>query len=120
MVIERLPGAFTVCKIADPQVIHWTDAFVFVGKTDNELSLVCETAAVPQDTLSREDGWRGLRVAGALDFSLIGILSSITTLLAQNAVSVFAVSTYDTDYIFVKQERLDAAVAALEKAYTIT
>ncbi len=119
MIIERLSQAFTVCKISDVGQIDLADDFVFVGKTDGELSLVCQTSRAPADTSAREDGWRALRVAGTLDFSLIGILSRITSLLAAAGVSVFAVSTYDTDYILVKEERLDEAVGALRGEFEI-
>ena len=88
----------------------------FVGKTPDELSLVCETALVPENTCAREDGWRALRVEGTLEFSLIGILSSITSVLAQAKISVFCVSTFDTDYVLVKEEKLADALTALTRA----
>jgi hypothetical protein len=66
--------------------------------------------------VAREDGWRAMRVVGTLDFSLTGILSGIATALADAKIGIFAVSTYDTDYILVKQENLDRAVEALKEA----
>ena len=119
MTIEILRPSFTVCKVEDVSRIDLSGEFVFVGKTDTEISLVCPTNQAPQTTLSREDGWRAMRVAGALDFSLIGILANITTLLAEKNISVFAVSTYDTDYILIKQERLAQAVEALKTNYSV-
>jgi hypothetical protein len=86
-----------------------------VTRTDRELSVVCEEGAAPADT-KREAGWRLLRVAGPLDFSLTGILAGIAAPLAEAGVSIFAVSTFDTDYIMVKQEDLAKALSALRAA----
>jgi hypothetical protein len=88
--------------------------FCFTAKTDEEISLVCKTEDVPEKTLVRDDGWKGFRIEGVLDFSLIGILSKISAILAENKVGIFAVSTYNTDYIFVKEENFDKAINALK------
>ena len=69
---------------------------------------------MPEKTLVRDDGWKGFRIEGVLDFSLIGILSKISAILAENKVGIFAVSTYNTDYIFVKEENFDKAINALK------
>ena len=76
---------------------------------------MCRTCDAPENA-RREDGWRGFRVAGTLDFSLIGILAKITAVLAEKKIGVFVVSTFDTDYIFVKKERFDEAREALVEA----
>ena len=98
-----------------------TDAeFFFIGKTDEELSLVCRTEDVPSKTAERDDGWRGFRIQGVLDFSLIGILSKLSGILADNKIGIFAVSTYNTDYILVKAENFERAMEVLEAAgYTV-
>ena len=94
--------------------------FFFLGKTDEEISLVCRTADTPADTTEREDGWKGFRIQGVLDFSLIGILSKISTVLAENRIGIFAVSTYNTDYVLVKEENFERAINALKEAgYTV-
>lgn len=113
MNIKVLKQKFTVCKVLDVSLIHFTDEFLFIGKTDEELSLVCTTEHAPADTLEREDGWRGFRIEGVLDFSLIGILSQISGLLAGNNIGIFAVSTYNTDYILTKEENFDRALTVL-------
>ena len=113
MRLSTLPDLYSVCRIPDTASINWSGELTFVGKTADELSLVCETALVPPNVLAREDDWRALRVDGTLDFSLIGILSGITSVLAQAGVSVFCVSTYNTDYILVKEADLSAAATAL-------
>ena len=116
MEIRLLDDSFTVCKIKDMSQVDYTDVYCFVGKTDEELSLVCRTASVPPETLEREDGWRGFRIQGVLDFSLTGILSGIASLLAQNHIPLFALSTYNTDYIFTKNEHFDRAIGVLAEA----
>ena len=116
MKLKTLPYIFSVCKLRDAEGIDIRAEFVFVGKTDEELSLVCRTETVPENTTDRDDGWKGFRIEGVLDFSLIGILSKIAGVLAENRIGIFAVSTYNTDYIFVKEENFERAMAALEKA----
>ena len=113
MTLEMLTQQFTVCKVRTlpPELLEAT--FCFVGRTDRELSLVCETSVVPDDAIAREDGWRALRVTGTLDFSLVGILSKLSGILAEADVGIFAISTYDTDYILVKAQQLQRAAEAL-------
>ena len=115
LTLQILPQALTVCKVADLSGFALSGLY-FIGNTDSELSLVCETDKAPANTVAREEGWRAMRVVGQLDFSLTGILSGIATVLANAQVGIFAVSTYDTDYILVKQENLDRAVEALKAA----
>ena len=92
-----------------------------IGCQGEELSLVCRMEDVPENTLERDDGWRGFRIEGVLDFSLIGILSRLSTILAENKISIFAVSTYNTDYILTKAENFDRAMDVLAAAgYEVT
>ena len=113
MELKRLPYELTVCKVKDLSDIRLDGGFFFVGKTDEELSLVCETKDCPNETIERDDGWKGFRIEGVLDFSLIGVLSKISTILAENKIGIFAVSTYNTDYILVKEENFDKALQVL-------
>ena len=120
MNLQVLPQAFAVCQISDGTTVDFTREFVFFSKTNEELSLVCETGFVPASAIAREDGWRGFRVCGVLDFSLVGILAKISGILAEQGISIFAVSTYNTDYLFTKAEVLDRAIATLcEAGYTV-
>lgn len=112
--IEALKPLLSVCKLEAGTALPLDAAFCFVGKTDQELSLVCPTERVPPNTLAREDGWRAFRVAGPLDFSLVGILAGLSTALREAGISIFALSTYDTDYILVKEERFSQALGVLE------
>jgi hypothetical protein len=113
MQLRKLPHQLTVCKVESVADIDLAASFYFIGKTEDELSLVCDTSDVPASTLEREDGWRGFVIEGVLDFSLIGILSKISSILADNKIGIFAVSTYNTDYILVKEENFDRAMKAL-------
>lgn len=107
---------FSVCKVEDYSRLDLGQPFVFTGSTDEEKSLVCPTAIVPQNTVERDDGWKALRIMGILDFSLIGILARISSVLAENRIGIFAVSTFNTDYVFVKKSDFDKSVKALEDA----
>lgn len=114
MKIKILKQSFTVCKIRDVSDVDFSDEFCFLGKTDEEISLVCKSEKTPDNTIERENGWKAFRIEGVLDFSLIGILSKISKILADNKVGIFAVSTYNTDYLFVKERDLNKSIMALE------
>ena len=116
MELKRLPGRLTVCKVPSTAEINIEKDFYFIGKTDEELSLVCKTEDTPVMTTDRDDGWRGFRIQGQLDFSLIGILSELSAILARNRIGIFAVSTYNTDYILVKEENFEKAMRVLAEA----
>ena len=110
----RLPDALTVCRVSDLR--DFDSDFYFAGRTEEELSLVCRTAEVPADTLRREDGWRGFRVAGSMDFGLVGILAGISGALAAEGIALFAVSTFNTDYVLVKEGDFERAARTLTAA----
>lgn len=113
MELKKIEHKLSVCKVKDLSDIDLTAEFYFIGKTDEELSLVCRTEDTPAGTIERDDGWRGFRIQGVLDFSLIGILSKISGILADNKIGIFAVSTYNTDYILVKEENFERALEVL-------
>ena len=121
MELRKLPYERTVCKVESAESIDLTSNFLFIGKTEEEISIVCETSETPNATTAREDGWKGFVIRGVLDFSLIGILSGISTVLAQNGIGIFAISTYNTDYILVKAENFEPAELSLVAAgYDVT
>ena len=113
MILKKIEHELSVCKVASEKDIHLDRELYFIGKTDEEISLVCPTCDVPDKTTERDDGWRGFRIQGVLDFSLIGILSKISGILADNNIGIFAVSTYNTDYILVKSENYEKAMNVL-------
>ena len=113
-----LPDTFAVCRLAaDAALPDWAVAgpFYAVTRTGEELSLVCPQQHVPLG-VTCQPGWRCLQVAGPLDFALTGVLASLAQPLAAAGVSIFAISTYDTDYLLIQQEAVDAARAALHNA----
>ncbi|MBQ9329453.1 MAG: ACT domain-containing protein [Oscillibacter sp.] len=116
MRLKKLDFALSVCQVADVGELDLERPFYFIARTGEELSLVCRTEDVPPRTLAREDGWRGFYIQGTLDFSLVGILSRLSAILAENHIGLFAVSTYNTDYILVKAEQLDRALDLLGQA----
>ena len=110
MVIEELRPQFAVCKLQQP--VMPGGRFVSLTVGGGEISLVCEQAHMPPDCIA-ETGWRALRVQGPLEFSLTGVLAELSGALARADISIFALSTYDTDYLLVKHEKLEQAVGAL-------
>ena len=120
MELKTIEHKLSVCKVTDISDIDLNTDFYFIGKTDEELSLVCRTEDTPVRTIERDDGWRGFRIQGVLDFSLIGILSKLSGILAEHKIGIFAVSTYNTDYILVKEENFGRALEALaSEGYTV-
>lgn len=121
MEIRKIGYDFSVCKVKDYSLVDFNREFTFMGKTDEENSLVCPTSEVPSNATDRDDGWKAFRIQGILDFSLIGILSAISGILAENKIGIFAISTFNTDYILTKAENYQRAVEVLADAgYTIT
>lgn len=116
MKIEEIDGEFSVCKVEDYSGVDLGGEFVFTGRTDEENSLVCPTANVPGNAVIVSDGWRAFRVSGELDFSIVGLLAKISGALRKEMISMFAISTYNTDYILVKKEDFSRTVRAAEKA----
>ena len=114
LALEVLSPVFSVCKVADFSGIDLEGPYCFTALTDEEKSLVCPVLSVPSNTTVRDDGWRAFRIHGELDFSLIGILARISAILAAEKIGIFAVSTYNTDYIFTKEENFGRALRVLE------
>lgn len=120
MTIQVLPGAFAVCSIPSVKSADLSAPYTFLSVTDDEVSLVCPSQGVPADALAVEPGWRALKIAGPLEFSMVGVIARIAGLLAAHTISLFVVSTYNTDYILVKAVHLEQAVMALHAdGYTV-
>ena len=118
LILKILSSRFTVARLdAAAALPSWALAgeFCSITRTANELSIVCESVQVP-DGLCSETGWRALEVQGPLQFDQVGIMAALTQILADRSISIFAVSTYDTDYILLKNTELIVAVEALEQA----
>ena len=118
MTLDVLPGVYAICRLsANAPLPAWTagSPFASITRSASELSIVCGSEQVPADVLAQR-GYRGLAVRGPLDFSLVGIMASLAGALAAASVSIFVVSTYDTDYLFVRAADFDRATAALRDA----
>jgi hypothetical protein len=116
--LDLLPGSYAICRLdATAAVPSWATrpGFSSITRTADELSIVCATDAVP-DAVHAQRGYRGLAVRGPLDFSVVGIVASLAGALAAAAISIFVVSTHDTDYLFVRDADLGRAVATLRDA----
>ena len=116
MKIQEIDGCFSICKVEDYKQVNLDSKYCFIGKTEEEHSRVCLTEEVPDHVIARDDGWKAFRIQGVLDFSLVGILSKIAGILAQNEIGIFAVSTYHTDYILTKEENYRKALKILSSA----
>jgi len=114
--LKLLKDKYSVCRLnKDDEIPKWifNEEFFSITKTEDELSIVCLQDKIKEDIKCERD-WKILKIEGPLDFSLIGILSKISTLMANNNISIFAISTYDTDYILIKEESIDKAIEILE------
>ncbi len=116
LTIKPITEEFAVCQVEDYSQVNLENPFVFTGATDDEKSLVCPIALVPENALSVDKTWSAFRIEGVLDFSLIGILSKISSLLAEKNIGIFAISTYNTDYILTKTTDFQSALRVLEEA----
>jgi hypothetical protein len=117
MRLTLLPSRYAVCRLApNAGVPSWpSGAFLSITRTADELSIVCAEESVPPD-VKTERGWRCLALEGPIPFDAIGVAAAITAALAAAGVSIFFVSTYDTDYVLVPGRSLDSAIAALRAA----
>jgi hypothetical protein len=116
--LTLLPQQFAIAQLAaDAPIPEWATrgAFFSVSRTQEELSVVTEAANVPADVKS-QSGWRILKVQGPFDLSEVGVLASLASPIARAGVSLFAISTYDTDYLLISAEQLEKAASALEQA----
>ena len=114
MEIKKIDHNFSVCQVEDYSLVNLNSEYSFIGKTDEDKSLVCITDEVPANVIQQDDGWKAFRIQGVLNFSLIGILAKIAAALADNGISIFAVSTYNTDYVLMKKENYQKALDVLK------
>ena len=114
--LEPLKWTFSICKVMDYSGIDIERPFVFSGSTDREKSVICPLEMIPSNAIAREDGWKAFRVCGELDFSLIGILAGISEILADAKIGIFVISTYNTDYVFTKENVFEDAIRVLKDA----
>ena len=115
LTLSVLPDTLAVCRLdASAPIPDWAANFFSITRTQDELSIVCPQQDVPAGIQCERD-WRGLCVAGPLDFALTGVLAALAAPLAQAGISIFAISTFETDYILVKEANLELAVTVLSQ-----
>ena len=116
LTLRLMPWKLSVIKLPSGETYDWVKQshFFNITQTLDELSAVCETDRVP-DHLAQEQGWRILKIEAILDFNLVGIMAKISGTLAEANISIFTISTYNTDYIMIKQEQVDRALASLRE-----
>lgn len=115
LTLSILPQKLAICRLdKNSPIPSWikSDDYFSITKTKDELSIVCSEKIVPDD-IKAEKEWRAFKVEGVLDFSLTGILASLAVPLARAKISIFAISTYNTDYLLIKEEKLDQAKKVL-------
>jgi hypothetical protein len=120
-ILDRIPGEYSICRLPPGAIPGWATqgAFVSITRTPSELSVVCESGAVPVG-VTADGPWHALAVRGPLDLSMTGVLAALAVPLADASVSLFAVSTYDTDYVLVRASQTQRATQALrDDGYTI-
>ena len=118
LTLDVVPGSYAICRWSPGEPLPpWVmqGEFFSVTRTPAELSAVCDAAALPSD-VKAEGPWLMLAVRGPLDFNITGVFAGLATPLAAAGISIFAVSTYDTDYVLVRNGDLDRAVRALREA----
>lgn len=122
LTLSVLPQRLAVCRFGPEATIPaWATIapFFSVTRTTDELSIVCPEDHVPLDVPCERD-WQALKLEGPFEFSLVGILSAVAAPLAEAGVSIFAIATYDTDYVLVREFQLEQAVAVLrEEGHTV-
>jgi hypothetical protein len=118
LTLSVLPGRYAICRLSSEALIpDWAgpDDFLSITRTTDELSIVCSETTVPEGAKC-DRGWRCLKVEGPLDLSLTGVLASLANPLAEARINIFAISTFDTDYLLVKEENLPRATEVLNQS----
>lgn len=121
--LQVLKDKLAVCQLepntAMPNWVRFvSDEFISITQTPEELSIVCNQNLVPSD-IKAEKNWRLIRIKGQMDFSLVGILKQVIAPLSENEISIYSISTYDTDYILIKDENFERAVQILAKVFVM-
>ena len=117
MQLRRLTDVFSVCRLSPKSALpaYSSDGFFSLTRTSEEVSVVCREQDAPPDCV-QERGWRGIQVVGPIPFTMVGVLHSLTAPIAQAGISLFAISTYDTDYLLVKVQDFERAIQVLKAA----
>jgi hypothetical protein len=123
IILQTYEDLLAVCRLLPIKSLpSWvsfkTDKFISITQTDDELSIVCDQTLVPAD-IKAEKNWRMIRIKGQLDFALVGILKKVISPLSDQGISIYTISTFDTDYILIKDEQFDKAIELLSQYFTV-
>lgn len=123
IILQICPELLAVCRVSvESKLPQWVSfdskRFTSVTKTHDELSIVCEQSLVPSDVKAQLN-WRLLKIKGQLDFALVGILKQVITPLSDNGISIFTLSTFDTDYILIQQNDFERALEILKQYFEV-
>lgn len=115
MILQRIDKDFSICRVAqiDPAILN--NDFTFISKTDNELSIICQTEFVPDNCTVLEDDWSCFRIAEDASFEKFGMIAFLTRIIAGEKTGVLVVATFDTDYLFVKKDKFPSVHDTLVK-----
>ena len=113
MKLTELHMDFTVYKIKNINSVDFSREYLFLSKTDEEISLVCESRFVPENAVEAETGFKAFKIAGILEFGCVGVIAGISDVLSKAGISIFVVSTYNTDYVFLKSDDYGKGIALL-------
>lgn len=114
MILEIINKDFSIYKVNKMNVAVLETDFTFVAKTDNELSIISETRLVPNEVIKAEHGWKCFRIAEDASFEKYGMIAFLANIIAGEKTSTLVVGTYDTDYLFIKQEKFDQIIQSLK------
>ncbi len=115
MEIEIIKGNFSICKLNNIENLSFNNEFTFLAKTDNEISLVCRDEFIPKNCIECELGFKCFRIKGIIDFSVLGLIAKISKILFENKIVIFVISTFNTDYIFVKNKDFEKAISLIKE-----
>jgi len=114
MRLKVLEEEFAICKLRDLEGVDFSQEFCFLAKTDEELSFICTVDNIPNNCLNAKKGWMAFRIQEKLDFDLVGVVAAIADILAEEQISIYSVSTYNTIYMLIRKENLKEASRMLE------
>lgn len=115
MILEKIVGEFCICKLDNISNEQLNKEYYFVSRTDKELSLVCLKKDIPESVIIVEDGWKCFRIAEDAAFEKYGMIAFLAKIIAEQKTGVLVVATYDTDYLFIKDEKFSDVCNALEQ-----
>lgn len=115
MILQIVDRSFSIYKVKEIPTDLAKNEFTFISTTDHELSIISESQFVPDDVLIVESGWKCFRIAEDASFEKYGMIAFLADIIAAEKTSTLVVGTYDTDYLFIKEEKFDQVIQALKE-----